>query len=298
MSSDARPSERGPGADRVRQRESHGSAARRPRARRGHRRRARASPRCERARGRARVLRQRRRQSDGDAWARRRTPAIRRSAVARCPFPERRYHGDYVRDVAAAIRDREGDRWAAVDPTEARAHMATPPARPCWTRFATTSRCWRSSSTSYVSEKKLRADGAVAATLAQLDERGVVYEHDGCALVRSPTSVTTRTSARQDRAGSSRISAPTSHTIATSSRADSTASSTSGGADHHGHILRMKAALQALGLDANVSRSCWCRSWSLTRAGVPVRMGKRSGSSSRSARSSRRSGPTRRVLSS
>jgi arginyl-tRNA synthetase len=50
------------------------------------------------------------------------------------------------------------------------------------------------------------------------------------------------------------------------------------GADHHGHIPRMKAALTALGLDAGKLEVALVQVVSLTRAGVPVRMGKRSGS--------------------
>jgi arginyl-tRNA synthetase len=50
------------------------------------------------------------------------------------------------------------------------------------------------------------------------------------------------------------------------------------GADHHGHVPRMKAALTALGLDASRLEVALVQVVSLTRAGVPVRMGKRSGS--------------------
>ena len=49
------------------------------------------------------------------------------------------------------------------------------------------------------------------------------------------------------------------------------------GADHHGHVPRMKAALSALGLDPARLEVVLVQIVSLTRGGEPVRMGKRSG---------------------
>jgi arginyl-tRNA synthetase len=49
------------------------------------------------------------------------------------------------------------------------------------------------------------------------------------------------------------------------------------GADHHGYISRVRAALQALGYDPAALRVVLVQMVSLSRDGVPVRMGKRTG---------------------
>jgi arginyl-tRNA synthetase len=49
------------------------------------------------------------------------------------------------------------------------------------------------------------------------------------------------------------------------------------GADHHGYVARLKAAVSGLGYDANILRVVLAQMVQLTRGGEPVRMGKRTG---------------------
>jgi len=49
------------------------------------------------------------------------------------------------------------------------------------------------------------------------------------------------------------------------------------GADHHGYVARLKAAMRALGYNADLLRVVLVQMVQLTRGGEPVRMGKRSG---------------------
>ena len=49
------------------------------------------------------------------------------------------------------------------------------------------------------------------------------------------------------------------------------------GADHHGYVPRLKAAVQGLGYDPNVLKVVLVQMVQLTRKGEPVRMGKRTG---------------------
>jgi len=49
------------------------------------------------------------------------------------------------------------------------------------------------------------------------------------------------------------------------------------GADHHGYVPRLKAAMQGLGYDPNVLQVVLVQMVQLTRGGEPVRMGKRTG---------------------
>jgi arginyl-tRNA synthetase len=129
-----------------------------------------------------------------------------------------------------------------------------------------------------VSEKKLRADGAVDATLAALEAAGVVYEADGARWFRS-----TDFGDDKDRPLVKSVGEFTYFGADVAYHRDKLARGFDRiidvwGADHHGHIPRMKAALTALGLDASRLEVLLVQVVSLTRAGVPVRMGKRSGS--------------------
>jgi arginyl-tRNA synthetase len=49
------------------------------------------------------------------------------------------------------------------------------------------------------------------------------------------------------------------------------------GADHHGYVARLKAAIEGLGYDPNVLQVVLVQMVQLTRGGEPVRMGKRTG---------------------
>ena len=49
------------------------------------------------------------------------------------------------------------------------------------------------------------------------------------------------------------------------------------GADHHGYVPRLKAAMRGLGYDPNVLQVVLVQMVQLTRGGEPVRMGKRTG---------------------
>jgi arginyl-tRNA synthetase len=130
----------------------------------------------------------------------------------------------------------------------------------------------------YVSERQLRADGIVDATIAALAERGVVYDAEGARWFRS-----TDFGDDKDRP---LVKSGGDFTYFAADIAYHRDKLTRGfdriidvwGADHHGHVPRMKAALTALGLDANRLEVVLVQVVSLTRAGVPVRMGKRSGS--------------------
>ncbi|MCC6847294.1 MAG: arginine--tRNA ligase [Deltaproteobacteria bacterium] len=194
------------------------------------------------------------------------------------PFPDEGYHGDYVRDVAGAIRAAEGDRWADTDADAARAYMRDRAGAMLLDAIRDDLTTLAIGFDAYVSERKLREDGAVDATLDALDARGVVYDADGARWFRS-----TEFGDDKDRPLVKSGGEFTYFGADVAYHRDKLARGFDRiidvwGADHHGHIPRMKAALTALGLDAARLEVLLVQVVSLTRAGVPVRMGKRSGS--------------------
>ncbi len=127
------------------------------------------------------------------------------------------------------------------------------------------------------SEKKLHDDGKVAHALSVLRERGLLYEQDGAVYFRS-----TEFGDEKDRVV---IRSTGEHTYFASDIAYHLDKLERGfdvlidiwGADHHGYVPRVKAALEALGHDPDRFQVLLVQFVSLVRAGEKVSMGKRSG---------------------
>jgi arginyl-tRNA synthetase len=193
------------------------------------------------------------------------------------PFPENGYQGDYVRDVAATIREREGARLLDVDAAEAHAYLADAAGAILLDAIRDDTAMLGIRFDRYVSERGLRAEGAVDATLKALTAAGYVYDADGARWFRS--------TAFGDDKDRPLVKTGGEFTYFAADIAYHRAKYAAGydrvidvwGADHHGHVPRMKAAMTALGLDPARLEVVLVQIVSLTRHGEPVRMGKRSG---------------------
>ncbi len=193
------------------------------------------------------------------------------------PFPENGYPADYVRDVAATIRASQGERLMKIDPTEARAYLGDAAGAILLDAIRDDTAALAIEFDHYVSERGLRAEGAVDATIAALEAAGYVYDGDGARWFRS--------TAFGDDKDRPLVKTGGELTYFAADVAYHRAKYGAGyeriidvwGADHHGHVPRMKAAMQALGLDPARLEVVLVQIVSLTRHGEPVRMGKRSG---------------------
>jgi arginyl-tRNA synthetase len=192
-------------------------------------------------------------------------------------FPEDGYHGDYVRDVAAEILAREGARWMDADPDDARARLRDLAGAILLDGIRRDTEALAVRFDHFVSEQQLRVDGAVAATLDELAARGFVYEADGARWFRS--------TAFGDDKDRPLVKSGGEYTYFAADVAYHRDKFARGfdhiidvwGADHHGHVPRMKAALAALDLDPARLEVVLVQIVSLTRGGALVRMGKRAG---------------------
>jgi arginyl-tRNA synthetase len=193
------------------------------------------------------------------------------------PFPENGYQGDYVRDVAADIFAAEGRCWIEADPGAARAHLRDRAGTLLLDAIRDDVEALGVRFDRFASERELRDNGTVAATLAALDERGFVYEAEGARWFRS-----TQFGDEKDRPLVKSDGEFTYFAADIAYHRDKFARGFTRivdvwGADHHGHVPRMRAALAALGLDPERLAVVLVQIVSLTRGGEPVRMGKRSG---------------------
>ena len=192
-------------------------------------------------------------------------------------FPEDGYPGEYVKDVAAEVKQRWGDKYLSAPKDEAIAFFREYGGERLLQIIRDDLAAFGISFDSFVSEKELRARGAVELTLGQLAGRGMLYEQDGAQWFKS--------TAFGDDKDRPLVKSDGELTYFASDIAYHRDKLERGfaklinvwGADHHGYVPRLKAGLAALGYDPERLRVVLVQLVQLTRGGEPVRMGKRSG---------------------
>ena len=171
-------------------------------------------------------------------------------------IPEDGYHGTYIQDLADSDSDPLEAMLGAQKQILSQIHV----------NFDT-----------WYSEKSLYANDKVEAGLKALKDRGVTYEEGGALWFRS-----TDFGDDKDRV---MIKADGSYTYFAVDIAYHKDKLDRGfdqlvniwGADHHGYVPRVNAAIQALGYDADKLKVMIGQLVSLKRGGEPVRMSKRTG---------------------
>jgi arginyl-tRNA synthetase len=199
-------------------------------------------------------------------------------AVPEVAFPEKGYKGDYIRVFGRELAARDGDRWVGAAPPadmEAIRQFAIDRSleniRATLARFDVTFDVWQS-------ERALHTAGEVAGTLAALDAAGFVDRHDDAVWLKTTTlwgDDKDRVVVKSDGLPTYLLADIAYHRKKLARGFDELVDIW--GADHHGHIKRMHAALKAFGYDPAVLQVFLIQIVSLLRAGVPVAMGKREG---------------------
>jgi len=192
-------------------------------------------------------------------------------------FPEDGYPGDYVRELAAEVKQREGDKFlneskeAAVD---------------FFRQFGGDSLLstirgelggFGIQFDSFFSERALRERSEVARSMDLLRARGLLYSEDGAQWFKSTQfgDDKDRTVIKSDGELTYFASDIAYHRNKFERRFAKLINVW--GADHHGYVPRLKAALRGLGYDPAVLQVVLVQMVQLTRGGEPVRMGKRTG---------------------
>ena len=129
----------------------------------------------------------------------------------------------------------------------------------------------------FVSERALHAEGVVKSSLEALEQRGKVFDADGARWFRSTDYGDDKDRVLQRSGGElTYFAADIGYHIAKLQRGFDQLINI-WGADHHGHIKRVAAAIEALGGDPSKLHVLIVQIVRLTRGGEQVRMGKRSG---------------------
>jgi arginyl-tRNA synthetase len=200
--------------------------------------------------------------------------------VPEVAFPENGYKGGYIRDFGRALYARDGARWVRPTPPEGPDFEAIQAfgiesslaiIRATMQRFGVSFDVWQS-------ERELHKSGEVMATLAALEAAGYIDRHDGAVWLKT----TALWGDDKDRVVMKSDGLPTYLLADIAYHRKKLARGYDElddiwGADHHGYIPRMQAALKAFGFDPAVLRVVLIQIVSLIRNGQPVAMGKREG---------------------
>ena len=195
----------------------------------------------------------------------------------RIDFPQEGYPGEYVREIAAEAKQQVGDRLlhepkeAAVDffrqyGGDALLKVIRDQLGRFDIRFD-----------SFFSEKAMRERHEVIQTVSWMRSRGLIYSRDGAEWFRSTQfgDDKDRTVIKSDGELTYFASDIAYHRSKFDRKFDKLINVW--GADHHGYVPRLKAAMKGLGHDPDRLHVVLVQMVQLTRRGEPVRMGKRTG---------------------
>jgi arginyl-tRNA synthetase len=192
-------------------------------------------------------------------------------------FPEDGYPGDYVRELAAEVKQRDGDKFLN-ESNEAAVNF--------FRQFGGESLLntirgqlgeFGIQFDSFFSERGLRERSEVTRSMDLLRARGLLYSQDGAQWFKSTEfgDDKDRTVIKSDGELTYFASDIAYHRNKFERRFAKLINVW--GADHHGYVPRLKAAVRGLGYDPDVLQVVLVQMVQLTRGGEPVRMGKRTG---------------------
>lgn len=192
-------------------------------------------------------------------------------------FPEDGYRGQEMIDIAQELIRSEGDRLLSLDREERLAYLKEYGKKKLLAKIESDLKKYRVEFDVWFSELSLYESGAIQEALAELKEKGYTYEQDGALWLRS-----TAFGDDKDRV---LIKQDGSYTYLTPDIAYHRNKLQRGfdrliniwGADHHGYIARMKAALAALGYDPDKLQVLITQMVKLYQGGELVKMSKRTG---------------------
>ena len=212
------------------------------------------------------------------------------------PFPEDGYHGDDIRELAQAFRDKEGEGWLdkpEADRQEAMAKFGLSVNIP---KMESDLRRYKIVYDQWFLESELHESGYVAETVGMLTEKGWTYEKDGALwlntteLLKQKYMAEGKTREQVDKLDLKDDVLRRANGFYTYFAADIayhrnklekrgfSKAINIWGADHHGHVARLQAALDGLGLDGSHRLVVVLMQLvNLLQDDQPVRMSKRSG---------------------
>ncbi|MBQ8683284.1 MAG: arginine--tRNA ligase [Clostridia bacterium] len=209
------------------------------------------------------------------------------------PLPEDAYHGDDIKEHAAAFAAIHGDAYVEAD-TEARRQALIAYALPLnIAKMKTDMAKYRIVYDQWFTESTLHNNGELKEIISILTEKGLTYEKDGALWYKAgeygekyqPKKHLNRDGEEEGIKDEVLVRANGNPTYFAADIAYHRNKFLRGydtlidvwGADHHGHVARMKGAMDAVGMDGSKLNVVLMQLVRLVRDGEIVRMSKRSG---------------------
>ena len=212
------------------------------------------------------------------------------------PFPEEGYHGEDIKELARAIYDAHGDSWKDLPEEERLDKMAQYGLKVNIPKMQEDLKKYGIVYDQWFFESELHSSGYVAETVQMLTDKGWTYEKDGAlwlnttALLKRKFMAEGKTQEQVDKLDLKDDVLRRANGFYTYFAADIAYHRNKfekrgfdkvinvWGADHHGHVARLQAALDGLGLDGSHRLIIVLMQLvNLLQDGKPVRMSKRSG---------------------
>jgi len=195
-------------------------------------------------------------------------------------LPEDSYHGEDIKERAQQFADIHGDKYMSATEEERRAALVEFALPLNIDKMHANLDKYRIDYDVWFRESSLYRSGELEETLTMLKEKGLTYEKDGAVWYKA-----TEHGGEKDEVLIRANGNPTYfaadiayHRNKLESRKFDKAINI-WGADHHGHVARMKGVLEALGTDSSKLDILLMQLVRLTRGGEVVRMSKRTGKS-------------------
>lgn len=192
-------------------------------------------------------------------------------------FPEDAYQGEYIKDIAQKIIEKDGDQHLAKSDEEALTYFKNFSKDFILEGIKNDLKEFRVEFDRWFSEKSLYDDSSVDRAITWLREKNFIYEKDGATWLKS--------SAFKDDKDRVIIKRDGEKTYFCSDIAYHKNKIDRGfdiildiwGADHHGYVARMNAVLEAMNYDSEVFKVLLVQFVSLRRGGAKVAMSTRAG---------------------
>ena len=211
-------------------------------------------------------------------------------------FPEDGYHGDDIKDLARLFYEANGDKYLTVPVTERHQAMAEFGLQRNIPKMQEDLRRYGIEYDQWFFESELHESGYVAESVQKLTDRGYTYEKDGALWLKTSQILTEqllKAGKKQEEIDKLELKDDVLrrangfytyfaadiayHRNKLEKRGFDKAINV-WGADHHGHVARLKGAMDALGLDGEHRLDIVLMQLvKLTRNGEVVRMSKRTG---------------------
>jgi arginyl-tRNA synthetase len=193
------------------------------------------------------------------------------------PFPEDCYQGDYIREIAGRIKDQQSDGLLHREEGEAVMYCARTAAGVIMEGIREDLALFGVSFDKWFSEQSLYDSGEVDRILTESRERDIIYEKDGALWFKTSDlgDEKDRVVVRQNGQTTYFASDIAYHND--KYRRGFQRVIDVWGADHHGYIPRMQAAIEACGHKRNQFQVILVQLVNLLRGGQPVAMSTRAG---------------------